>query len=487
MGIFAENGARWTNRAIPSILPLVNVLFINVAQSIIAVFLASDFIRRDKKLDTTEVIYARPVSNGEYVAGKTIGILQLFIGLVFLVLSMGLLFNLVLKDTPVVWTAYLFYPLLISLPSLVFILGLSFFMMILFRNQAVTFVVLLGYIGLTIFYFKDKLHGLLDYMAFNLPMVYSDLIHFADLPNILLQRSAYLLLGIGFIFATIRFLGRLPQVGKWNGLNLAGFIIFLAAGLFAGYTFLAGFSRQEKDRTEFLALNNAFAGKAVPDIISNSLDLSQYGNSLTISSELMIRNQNEGRLDTLIFSLNPGFEIDSITGESGPLHFERDRQILLVFPENGLDQGRRMRCRIFYHGVPLESISYLDIHKKKLASQVRIQVATLDRKPGIVKPDFMLLTSELFWYPVAGVGFNLKNFQPQEMDFVRYSISLKPGKGLRAVAPGRSEEKDGIQRFRPDADLPVFPLVIGPFEKRSIRVDNVEYNLFLKPDHDYFS
>ncbi|MGW8223579.1 MAG: hypothetical protein ACWGP1_15645, partial [Syntrophobacteria bacterium] len=30
-------------------------------------------------------------------------------------------------------------------------------------------------------------------------------------------------------------------------------------------------------------------------------------------------------------------------------------------------------------------------------------------------------------------------------------------------------------------------LVIGPLEKRSLEVDGVEYNLFIKPEHDYFS
>ena len=92
MGFFGgHSDARWTFRAIAANMPYINVLFINVAQAIIAVFLASDFLKRDKKLDTTEVIYTRPITNGEYVTGKTIGILVLFIGLVILALVMGLL------------------------------------------------------------------------------------------------------------------------------------------------------------------------------------------------------------------------------------------------------------------------------------------------------------------------------------------------------------------------------------------------------------
>ncbi len=139
MGMFATNDSRWTFRAVAANMPYINILFLNVAQAIIAVFLASDFLRRDKKLDTTEVIYARPVTNGQYVVGKTLGILGLFLGLALVAMTMTLVFNLVIKDVPVVWEAYLLYPLLISVPTMVFILGLSFFLMILFRSQAVTF------------------------------------------------------------------------------------------------------------------------------------------------------------------------------------------------------------------------------------------------------------------------------------------------------------------------------------------------------------
>jgi len=45
--------------ALPAMIPFTNLYIINVAQAIIAVFLASDFLKRDKKLDTTEVIYMR--------------------------------------------------------------------------------------------------------------------------------------------------------------------------------------------------------------------------------------------------------------------------------------------------------------------------------------------------------------------------------------------------------------------------------------------
>ena len=42
----------------------------NIAQSVIVIFLAGNFLKRDKKLDTAEVIYVRPMSNADSVASS---------------------------------------------------------------------------------------------------------------------------------------------------------------------------------------------------------------------------------------------------------------------------------------------------------------------------------------------------------------------------------------------------------------------------------
>ena len=487
MGIFGEPNARWTYRAIAANLPYINVLFINVAQAVIAVFLASDFLKRDKKLDTTEVIYARPITNGEYVAGKTLGILVLFLGLVLMALTMSLIFNLIKQDVPVVWEAYLYYPLLITLPTLVFILGLSFFMMILFRSQAVTFLVLLGYIGLTLAYFQDKLYGMLDYMAFNFPMVYSDFIGFADPQRILLHRMAYLMLGMGFIFATIRFLNRLPQTGRWNFLNLFLFMGFVAGGLWTGYRYYDSFHDGAEKREEYLALNKLYAGRNVVDVVSNQIQVEQDGKKLQISSSLTYRNPGRDHLDTLVFSVNPGFRIDSITSRQGPQEYLRLEQLILVVPEGGVDPGGRGRLKFYYGGIPDRAVAYLDIPREQVESLKKAAVAAFDKDPGIIHPNFMLLTPELNWYPRAGVGFNMKNFQPQELDFARFDLTVRPDSGLAAIAPGRVDTLAGGFRFRAEHDLSVLPLVIAPLERRSLVIEDVEYNLYLDPGHDYFS
>ncbi len=98
-------------------------------------------------------------------------------------------FNLTVGEVD--WIAYLLYFLLISVPTLVFIIGLSIFLMLVLKNQALTFVILLGYIGLTVFYIEDKFYYLFDYMAYSLPLVKSTIVGFSNW-EVILNAPGYL-------------------------------------------------------------------------------------------------------------------------------------------------------------------------------------------------------------------------------------------------------------------------------------------------------
>ena len=149
-----DSGGFWIATAIPSNIPYLILLLLNTGQAVIAIFLASDFLKRDKKLDTSEVFYVRPLSNAEYVIGKIWGNLRVFLLLNLIIMAITAAFNLTLGEVD--WMAYLLYFLLISVPTLIFIIGLAIFLMLVLKNQALTFVLLLGYIGLTVFYNDDK-------------------------------------------------------------------------------------------------------------------------------------------------------------------------------------------------------------------------------------------------------------------------------------------------------------------------------------------
>ena len=111
IGLFSTGSSPWTLRGIPSSIPYMNLMFLNILQAIIGIFMASDFLKYDKKLDSTEVIYMRSMTNADYVLGKSLGVFLLFLLLNIFILFVALVFNVFFADVRVVPSSYLYYPL----------------------------------------------------------------------------------------------------------------------------------------------------------------------------------------------------------------------------------------------------------------------------------------------------------------------------------------------------------------------------------------
>ena len=485
---FSPNNSLWTNRAIAANLPYLNIVIINTAQAIIAIFLASDFLRRDRKMDTTETIYSRPISNSEYVAGKTAGIFAIFIWLVIAVLIITFIFNYILKDTPVVWQAYLLYPLLLTIPTIIFILGLSFLAMILIRNQSVTFILLLGYIGLTLFYLKDKLFGLFDYMAFDLSLVYSDIIGFAGREIIICQRLTYFFLGLAFIYATIIRLNRLPNGKRLNFMNVSVFLIFTLAGSFSGYRYYSLNDRIFKNRDYYKTINEKLSGENFPDIISDSITVKHMGKELDIVSEITLISRSESPEDTINISLNPGFRVQQIVSNDKPVDFLREGHVIRIIPLLPLMPADSLKYRISYSGSPVTDICYLDIRDENILAKRRISMLNIGKTYGIVSDDYVLLTPEMLWYPVGGITYNQKTLLPRKPDFTSFRLNVTSEKGMSVFSQGQktiSDEGDFI--FHPENDLNGISLVIGRYEEMKTKIDSITLTIAFLPGHDFFS
>ncbi len=238
---FALPFSQWMNRGMGVSVPYMNLVLLTAAEADIGVFLASEFLKFDRSLDTTEAVYARSMTNTEYVLGKTLGVLAVFVVLNVVVLAISFVFNFFFTEVPVVPSAYLFYPLLLSLPTLLFIFGLSFLVMSLVCSQAITFILLLGYIAGTLFFLGGKAHGIFDYMGIRIPLMYSDFVGFGDISDILLQRGAYLLFGLGCIFATALIIPRLIQSHLMRIISATLAICFILSGFLFGGLYLRSF------------------------------------------------------------------------------------------------------------------------------------------------------------------------------------------------------------------------------------------------------
>ena len=485
--IESNGGAgNWEVKGLPSLIPYTNLLFLNVVQAVISIFLASDFLKRDKKLDTTEVIYMRPMTNGEYVIGKTLGNLAVFIVLNLIILSIALIFNLIAKNTSPDLMSYLRYFLIISVPTLVFIMGTSFLIMSLIRNQAVTFVVLLGYVAVSLFYLQDKVYYLFDYMAFNIPLTFSDFVGFGNLQTILIHRGMYFFLGLSFIFYTVLLLRRLPHSESMRIFSFIFGTACLLFGIFLGSLHVMSFLKDQQIRQEMISLNDQHADARQLSVRAYDIRLEHKGETIACEAKLRAGNNGDAAISKVIFSLNPGLKVTKITVDGKEHPFERKLGLIEL---TGLKLEPRERAEIIfsYEGTINEAACYLDIDDETLAKANRRFMYRIDKRYAFITPDYVLLTRENNWYPIPGAGFGDKNKQWASRQFSNYRLEVTTRAGLTAISQGEPTVADNHFTFTNSHAQSQISLAIGEYESMRKEIDGLQFNIYYRKGHDYFS
>ena len=426
-------GNNWLMRALPSNIPYINLLLLNTGQAIIAVFLSSEFLKADKKLDTSEVFYVHPLSNAEYVFGKIWGNIKVFFRLDLIIISLVVVFNFVSK-TPLDWGAYVLYFILICVPTLIFIFGLSVGMMLIFKNQAITFVVLLGYIALTLFYISDKFYYLFDYMVYNLPLVKSSIVGYTNWDIMINHRLIYLLLGIGFLCISIFLFRRLPNTkyGPYRWLVIA--IVFIIGGCFAGYRHVANSLKIQNNRELYVQINNKYA--STPKMVIDHYDITVEQQLESISAEATLLGKADESASVFTFCLNPTLQVSEVTENGDELSFTRDRQIILIDFGREIEKGDSTSFTIKYNGRVDESFCYLDIPTEILREQYAWGMYHIDKKYSFQTTDYILFTPETYWYPRPGVTFSNENPDWQQVYYSNYRLTVKTINGLKAISQG---------------------------------------------------
>ena len=485
--IQSRGGAgEWALKGLASNIPYVNLLLLNVVQAIIAIFLASDFLKRDKKLDTTDVIYVRPMTNGEYVIGKTIGNLGVFLVLNIIILAIALIFNFITKNTDVNYASYLYYFLLISIPTLIFIMGLSFLIMSLIKNQAVTFVVLLGYVAISLFYLQDKFYYLFDYMAYNIPLTYSDFVGFGNLHTLLLHRGMYFFFGVAFILYTILFLKRLPHSDAVRYIASILGTICLVFALFLGYSHISSFQNTQELRREMIELNESYLGTKAVHVTDYDINLVHKGDKIAVTSRLSIRNSEPLTIKQIIFSLNPGLKLQKLTMNGQEQPFEQNLGIVAL-KNRELKPGEEATLEFTYEGRIKEASSYLDIDDETMQEQYKNFMYQIDKRYAFLTDNYVLLTRENSWYPVPGAGYGKSNSQWLARQFSNYKLKVTTKTGLTAISQGTVQQDGNTFEFESKHANSQISLVIGDYKQISQNIDGLDFNIFVKKDHDYFS
>jgi hypothetical protein len=487
IGMFSPVGNEgWDVVSISSALPLINLYLLNIAQAIVVIFLAADFLKRDKKLDTNEVLYTRSMSNFEYVIGKSWGILKLFLGLNLLILAICLVINIISKSMSVNIAAYFYYLFIITVPTLIFSLGLAFTLMSLIKNQAITFLILLGYAALDIFNLNFRAGFIFDYMAFGLPVFRSDMIGFDNLNAIMNQRLIYLFSGLALIMATILLFKRLPQSKIQRILTIVLLFIFMTGSAVCAFNTWSDYRKGVTDKKLVIETNRQIENKKFASITDAAIEFVHNGNSFEATALLTISNDNKDPLNQYYFSLNPSLKVTKISSGGKELNFKRINHIIEINPGKLLQPGDSDKVEFVYSGSINESFCYPNYSDNIKGNPYRISMVNVNKRQAFLTKNYVLLTPETHWYPVAGLNYYPSDPARIKIDFTNYTLKVKSENDLVAVSQGKMIKENGYYFFKTKSPLTGLTLAIGNYQTDKIKVDSVEYCSYHFPGNDYY-
>ncbi len=471
-------------------LPLSSLKLFNIFQGIIVAFMATEFFKRDRRHDSAQVVFTRSFSNVEYFLGKVLGIFSVFLLLNIIVLLITFVIHFFFSDTLFALQPYLLYTVLICLPSLIFMIGLSFFLSSLLRSQAVVFLVLLAYSFLVLVFLGSPLFGLFDSYAFYLPLMYSDFIGLGNIHSALLIRLSYLFLGLSLIFVSPLLSKRLRQSALSNLVTGSFSIVCLVLAVILGFSYTNSKYADRTFRQEIRTSSQEFQETQTAAVRSYDIQLEHKAEKISVTAQLDMFNETPSSLDTILLTLNPGLRVESITEGNEPLNFRQDNHLLHVTPTEPIHSENSISLTISYSGKIDERYCFLDIDNARFEGQYRLWIYDIPKHYALVTSDFVHLTPESGWYPISGLPPGATYPAVAAPSYSKYTLTVTTPKGLTVISQGKPEinsQNGRLQHtFKPEILLPKISLTIGSYQHREIEVDNVTYSLYVLPGHDYF-
>lgn len=457
-------------------------------QAIVIAFIVGDFRAADERAEIYEVIAGRPIATAELVIGKYLGVVGAMSTLSIAVLLLTVAIQaakLSLLDSPFTIKPYLIYLLVMTLPALIYMSALTFFLGAVLRQQTAVALLTIAYALAVLFYLGEGYGGIWDFGAFFAPLFYSDMIGLGDLSRVIDQRLFYLALGLFFFGLSIERYPRLSQslAWAWAGRGMAGVGLLVAVGLYQHMG-----AQDEANlayRQRLLAEQYRYAAVPAPQVEHYGLDIALLGEGSPIAAKVQIRlyNYHEIALDSLTFTLNPGLALRAVEDSTGnPLAWIRGEAVIRVHAP--MLAGAERTLTLLYDG---------DIDRQGfdlLRDETRLEKSKWPFIKGDltawIRDESVFLPPRSRWYPIAGVAYHPG--EPPPPSFATAEIAVSVPADLEVVTQGQptSKETQGdrlVSNWRVDHPVPLFSLNAGQYEVYQTKVGDVDYALYVHASH----
>ena len=457
---------------LPCSFPLVNSILFNLLQCCFILFAVLHYFSREKSLDTLETLRVKPVSGTCYTLGKAVGIALPFFWLGVCSLVVAAFIQLAWSNSPFRPGIYLFYLFTFTLPLLVFVAGLAMFVHGMVRQRMVALQVLLV-LAVTSYAFLAS-SPFVDPFARFLPNVFSDVTGFVEPRIYLSQRGAFLLVGTGFLLASVIFTRRLADRREKPGAVALLGIGLLAGGLGLGYS---NFARQEAEQAT-RKLYRATAMKYTPtkQLTTRTYDIvfRQEGDEIHVKSHLAVENRDSLPVQRVHFYLNPGLRVSSLQEGGKTLAFRRENQVVEV--DRPMVPGERVTFTWSYEGKIDERACYLEVPWDRLNTPEKLArwdawygelgvQGTPGRRFCYVDERFTLLLPENMWYPTLLPPVDVNVPLETRSDFSRYTLKVVNNRQGKVTSQGTCTLSGDTLIFRNEEVLPGITLCRGNHEE----------------------
>lgn len=467
----------WEASALPCSVPLMNAYLFSVVQSLFVILMMTDFPRREQVRGEMECIFVRPLGNMIYTWSKILGNLVLFVSVNIVVILSCLLFVHMGCVAPYRFGFYLFYVLTLSIPSFLFMTGLSLCLARLIRCRFFVLIFLLGLWVLSIVWLPYKWHGTFDFLGGGLPNLFSDITGHVGLSNYLLHRSCYFLLGFGCLLLSVWGMRRIPNSSsRVKVYSLVGFLLILSAFV-SMYAIEKSYLSVREIRSVYRDSFRHYWSETCSRVSRHEIVLQQTGDILSSCSDLTLYNPNCKVLDKLILFLNPGLHIETLLVAGKEIPFHRAGQVVEI--DYALGEKDSVRLQVRYRGRIDERFS--DLHLSDSIYEDSFQgnyFFPTGRRSAFVGDDYILLTPACAWYPVAIPPVNPEIPAYTGRDFTRFQLTVLHAGQKVLCSQGKAERRKDSCFFKPSNPLSGISLCGGNYELHEQRIPDLNMRFY---------
>ena len=474
----------WENVAFASSIPIRGIYFLNLFQSLIVIFIICDLERKRRKVETRDVLSARPIGNRQSLLGELLGILIPFLIVDMIFMIACVVIDMIIPDSPMNIGVNLFYLLTLMLPALVFITGLSLLVNKLFKQPFVCWVILTAFLYFACNYGVTPLYGILNFRGSLLPSSFSTLIGFVNLEDYLLQRTVFLFLGISFLCFSVLFVKRKSNTSDRKHYLIVPASLFLVLSLVLGGVYVGKFQTRLENRMAYRETFLKYNEYPTSRVLTHDVTYRPGGEKFSATSRMSIRNQKKVKMDKLLLFLNPGLEIGKIESNGQNLPFSRDYQVILI--DHPLAPGGDIELEIEYEGGIDEDIYQVNIPDNEFFSPIApyAQKENYGRRKAFVSSGFTLLVPEVMWYPMTVPPVELQ--AAKEINFTDYTLHVKNPGEMTVLSQGTPTREGDNITFNNLQNLTGLSLCMGMYEKRAVTVDSVTIEFYTYPGNDFY-